>query len=129
MTKGLERGRDMLCKNKRCMRPMDGHYWGDGFCSERCYHDSISRADGVRDEDYLSDPTDPTGRRAIARTRDEIDAMLDAFDIDARLPKIIYLRRRGYSLRAVGKACHISYQSVDNILDKLTTRMLHSVGL
>lgn len=119
----------MLCKNKRCMRPMDGHYWGDGYCSERCYHNSVSRADGVRDEDYLSDPTDPTGRRAIARTRDEIDAMLDAFAIDARLPKIIYLRRRGYSWVAVGRACKCSHMTCYRLLDSVTPRLLRSCGL
>lgn len=119
----------MLCKNKRCLRPLVGHYWGAGYCSERCYHNSVSRAARVRDEDYLSDPTDPTGRRAIARTRDEIDAMLDACAIDARLPRIIYLRRRGYSLRAVAKAWQMSESGVRKLLGKCAPRMLRSVGL
>lgn len=112
----------MLCKNRRCMRPLGDHYWGAGYCCERCFHDSVSRANGARDIDYLSDPTDPTGRRAIAETREEIDALQDAMELDERLPRIVYLYRRGFSLRAIGAACGCSHQTVANLIAKLTRK-------
>jgi hypothetical protein len=147
----------MLCKNKRCMREIGMHYWGDGYCSERCFHNSVSRANGARDEDYLSDPSDPTGRRAIARTRDEIDAMLEACDIDPHLPRIIYLARREFGIRisdmleaakidkrlpkiilmrrqrctfkVIGKACELDASQCNRIMARATHRMLRSCGL
>jgi hypothetical protein len=57
------------------------------------------------------------------------DAMLEARDIDARLPKIIYLMRRDWSLRAIGKACKISHQTVDDIAKRLTPSLLKRCGL
>jgi hypothetical protein len=79
--------------------------------------------------DRLCDPTDPTGRRVIAETRDEIDAMLEARDIDARLPRIIYLRRRGRSWKAAGVACGITRQAVAKIVDRLPLSLLKRCGL
>jgi hypothetical protein len=119
----------MICKNKRCRREITEHYWGDGFCCYDCFHAARNMADGEVEADRLCDPTDPTGRRVIAETRDEIDAMLEARNIDARLPRIIYLRRRGRSWKAAGVACGITRQAVAKIVDRLPLSLLKRCGL
>lgn len=118
-----------LCKNRRCMVQLGESFWGEGYCSRRC----LSQADGY-DSDVdrpLLDPTDPTGQREICRNLDEIDAMTEAADIDPRLPKIIYLRKRGQTYRQIAAAMEpgISHQAVDKILAKLTRKHLRRCGI
>jgi hypothetical protein len=119
----------MICKNKRCGRVIGEHYWGEGYCTSRCMSDSMRRVNGEKMSDRLSDPTDPTGRRAIAETVDEIDAMLEAAAIDSRLPRIIYLRRRRMSWRKVDKACNVTENTCRRLLDSVSLRLLKQCGL
>jgi len=85
--------------------------------------------DGEHLSDRLSDPTDATGQRAIAETRDEIDAMLEAASVDPRLPRIIYLRKRAFTYSAIGLRCGITGVRVYQILLRLTPNMLQACGL
>lgn len=117
----------MLCKNSRCMAPLTQYQWGDGYCSKHCMASDLPKGEKV--SDYLHDPTDPTGRNAVAKTADEVDAFMEAYAIDPRLPKIIYLRRRKQTLRQIGCACKISHEMVDKILQKLTPNHLRRCGL
>ena len=116
-----------LCKNEACRATLSEHHWGDGYCSRKCMAGGLD--DGERVDDYLHDPTDPTGNRAIAKTADEVDAMLEAHAIDPRLPKIIYLRKRGMTFREIAPRGGMSYQTVDNLLKSLTPNLLRQCGL
>lgn len=117
----------MLCKNERCMAPLGDTHWGDGYCSRRC----MSAADDYdHDADApLMDPSDPTGHAEICRNRDEVDAMMAAAAIDPRLPKIIYLRRKGATLRKIGSACGLAESAVRKIFDKCAPNLLRACGL
>lgn len=119
----------MICKNKRCRVVLGAHYWGDGYCSSDCMHHCMTYGDGERMSDRLSDPTDPTGQRAISETADETDAMLEAAEIDYRLPKIIYLRRRGKSWCEIGRACKCSHMTCYRIIHLVTPKLLRACGL
>ena len=79
----------------------------------------------------LHDPTDPTCQREIAKNRDEVDAMLEAHAIDARLPRILYLRKQRKPLREIGRLMEptISHVTVNKILSKLTPKLLRACGL
>ena len=116
-----------LCKNRRCMAQLTQCQWGDGYCSKKCMSDDLPKNEKI--DDYLHDPTDPTGRRAVAKTADEVDAMLEAYAIDPRLPKIIYLKRRGKSLRYIGTACKISHMECYRLLKNVTPNLLRQCGL
>lgn len=119
----------MICKNKRCRRVLAEHYWGEGYCCSDCMHTCMIYGEGEVMADRLTDPTDPTGQRVIADTLDEIDAMLEAAEIDNRLPRIIYFRRRGLSYRAIDKACHCGPMVCYRLLKSVTPSLLHACGL
>ena len=118
-----------LCKNDMCKRPLKYEHWFDGYCSERCGLDAI---DGTQKEDGpLLDPTDATGNRSICENRDEVDAMLAAAEIDDRLPKMIYLRKRGktYIEIAAAMATKIHPSTCKRIMDRATRKLLLECGL
>jgi hypothetical protein len=85
---------------------------------------SDSRVDGP-----LLDPSDPTGRQEIARNRDEIEAMLYLSVIDTRLPRIVYLRKKGKTLRTIASACGCAPSTVNNLLKNCTPNLLRECGL
>lgn len=116
-----------LCKNRCCMAPLGEHYWGDGYCSRRC----LSQDDGYDpDTDKpLLDPNDPTGHAEICRNHDEVDAMLEAAEIDPRLPKIIYMRKRGRTHQSIGAQLGIGEAGVRKILQKCDSKLLRNCGL
>lgn len=119
----------MICKNRRCGVVLTEHYWGEGYHSRDCMQRAMRAGEGEHFADQLTDPTDPTGQRLIADSRDEIDAMLEAASVDPRLPRIIYLRKRDWTYRAIGKALRVSKSSVDRILRLGTPNLLHACGL
>lgn len=119
----------MICKNRRCGVVLTEHYWGEGYCSQSCMHWARSHRLADRFADRLCDPTDPTGQRVIAETRAEIDAMLEAASIDARLPRIIYLRKREATWAAVGKACNLPPMTCYRILKSVKRKLLAACGL
>jgi DNA-directed RNA polymerase sigma subunit (sigma70/sigma32) len=49
--------------------------------------------------------------------------------VDPRLPKIIFLRKQGKTLREVGKACELSEGAVRKILSKCARKSLRDCGL
>ena len=117
----------MLCQNSRCMQPLGEYQWGGGYCSQRCM---ATAEDYERDACApLLDPSDPTGAAEIAKNRDEVDAMLEAAAIDPRLPRLIYFRKRGKTLRQMGEACGISAMQCDRILKNVTPKLLRACGL
>ena len=77
----------------------------------------------------LMDPNDPTGKREIAANTEQIEAMLAAAEVDNRLPRIIYLRKRGKSYREIGKLCGISKQTCYRLLASVTPKLLRKCGL
>ena len=118
-----------LCKNKQCRTQLGAFHWLDGYCSEQC-----ARVDNDADwEDCrpLYDPTDPTGQRVIAQNLDEVDAMLAAAEIDPRLPKLIYLRKRGMTHRAIGQSMQprIRESTVRKIINLCDRNLLIACGL
>lgn len=119
----------MLCKNSWCMAPLTQYQWGDGYCSRHCMSADLSKGEKV--SDYLHDPTDPTGRKAVAKTADEVDAFLEAHAIDPRLPKIIYLKRRGATNQKIGDSLNpkIVESMVRKILEKCDSNLLRRCGL
>lgn len=119
----------MICKNRRCGVVLTEHYWGEGYCSRDCMQRAMRYGDGEHLADRLSDPTDATGQRAIAETRDEIDAMLEAASVDSRLPRIIYLRKRDWTYRAIGRATGMHASTCNRIIDRATPNLLQACGL
>jgi len=59
----------------------------------------------------------------------QMDAMRDAFDIDPRLPRIIYMRRAGHTMKHIGKEFGVTKQAVDKIIGRLTPKLLTLCGL
>ncbi len=119
----------MICLNRRCRQVIGDHYWGAGYCCERCYFQSASNVEGETRADRLCDPTDPTGRTLITRTRDETDAMLEAAEIDGRLPKIIYLRKRGLTIRKLAPQCGCDESTCRRLLKRAAPNLLRACGL
>ena len=119
-----------LCKNPRCMAPLGEHHWLDGYCSRRCAQTWMTEDDAEACAP-LMDPTDPTHQREICKNLDEVDAMLYMAEIDPRLPKIIYLRKRGKTLREVGREMNpqISHVAVINILNRAPDASIRACGL
>lgn len=115
------------CKNRKCGAILSGHYWGDGYCSYRCMHNTLPPE--MDDDDAVHDPTDPTGHRVVCRTRGEMAAMIEAAAIHPKLPKIIYMRKRHKTYRDIGKECHIDEKTVRNILRKSARNLLRECGL
>ena len=112
---------------KRCNCVYHGASWLGEYCSQRCAYDD--NRDDWRDCAPLYDPNDPTGSGVIAANRNEVEAMLEAGAIDKRLPKIIYLRKRGKSLREVANACDCGKSTVDRLLRLGTPNLLRECGL
>jgi DNA-directed RNA polymerase specialized sigma subunit len=66
---------------------------------------------------------------ATRARRYEVDAMLEAAAIDPRLPKIIYLRKRGKTLRQIGAECGMAESMVRKIIEKCAPKLLYACGL
>lgn len=117
----------MLCKNGKCRAVLGLTYWGSGYCSRWC----LSQDDSFDPESDrpLLDPTDPTGQAEICRNRDEIEAMQQAYEVDERLPRIIYLRRKGKTLRQIGAECGLDAATCNRILARATPNLLRACGL
>lgn len=98
--------------------------WGDGYCSKECMMADLKKGEAITDYLYA-----PTGTRVVARTEAQIDAMMEAYETDHRLPKIIYMRIRGCSLQTIADTIEVSKQAVDKILHKLTCKHLARCGL
>ena len=115
------------CKNPACMVLIGANHWVAGYCSQRCANNH--GADTAQAE--LKDPTDPDGRRVIAANSSEIDAMLFAGEVDPRLPKIIYLRKRGLSLRQIGRKLNPSLhpEECNRIIHKAPQEILKACGV
>jgi hypothetical protein len=110
------------------MRVLGDTHWGEGYCCKRCFETSDEY--DPESHDGLPEPDDVRGmRRELARNADLTDALVQAAAIDARLPKIIYLRRRGMTLRKVAKECGICASQVRNIFAKCTPNILRICGL
>lgn len=117
----------MLCKNENCRAQIHSHHWGEGYCSAAC----MKSASGYRPETDapLMHPDNPNIE--IAANRDEIDAMLACAEIDPLLPKMIYFRKQGKTLREIGGAMRprMHPQQCDRILKSVTRNMLKACGL
>jgi DNA-directed RNA polymerase specialized sigma subunit len=98
----------------------------DGYCSWDCWHEATQHT-GQEDAGPLRNPDNPA--QEVAENREQVAAMLDAAGIDARLPRIIFLRKQGQTLREVGKACGLSHIGVSKILGKLPRKLLRECGL
>jgi hypothetical protein len=110
------------------MRVLGDTHWGDGYCCKRCFETGDEYDPEVHDG--LPEPDDVRGmRRELARNADLTDALVQAAAIDARLPKIIYLRRRGMTLRKIGSECGLSHDTADRLLRNLTPNILRACGL
>lgn len=118
-----------FCKNPKCQQTLKDTHWVDGYCCRRCAMASVD--DGEDEAAPLLDPTDATGRREIARNRDEVDAMLYLAELDPRLPRLVYLRKRGLSLRAAGSAMRppMADSSVRKLLKSCAPKTLQACGL
>lgn len=118
-----------LCKNPVCQQPLGSVHWVDGYCSKRCALTAVE--DGEPEALPLLDPTDPTGRREIARNRDEVDALLYLAELDPRLPRLVYLRKLGLKLRAIGAAMRPAMNAMAcyRLLRTVTPNLLRSCGL
>ena len=77
----------------------------------------------------LHDPTDPTGQRVVAETTEQVDGMLAAYEIDRRLPRIIYMRKRRMTYRQIGYAIDRSGKTAHTLLKKVTPKLLRACGL
>ncbi len=108
----------MLCLNRKCRRPLSEYQWGEGYCSSECMAACLDK--GATMTESLHEPT--TGE-TICRCADEIDAFLEAMEIDPRLPRIIYLRRKRKSLSCIGNLYGVSKQAIDAALHRLTPKM------
>ena len=118
-----------LCKNPKCMATLGEYQWGGGYCSARCMK---AAPDYDKDQDApLLDPNDPTGHTEICRNLDEVDAMLEAAAIDPRLPRIIYLRKKRFTFRKIGRLMEpkISDQTCRRILQSVAPNLLRDCGL
>lgn len=117
-----------LCKNPRCMKRLSVSVWGDGYCCRDCH---------TKGPDYdpeahagMGSPDVRTGLLyELINNADLTDAMTQAYAIDPRLPKIIYLRRKKMPLRKVAESVGLSHVAVNNILDKLTPNLLRACWL
>ena len=121
----------MLCLNPRCPnqpRSLGEHFFGAGYCCRDCWHDSQS-ASAREGAEPLLDPTDPTGQREIARNLDEVDAMLEAMEVDRRLPRIIYLLRGKMTKVAAASECHMPESTLRHILCSCDGKLLRRCGL
>lgn len=118
----------MLCKNSQCMVSLSEYVWGDGYCSKRC----MEKGDDYDAEahDSMPHPGDIQAARCeLAKDADLTDAMTQAYALDPRLPKIIYLKRKGKTMRTIGKACGMSYWECYRLLKNATPNILRACGL
>jgi DNA-binding NarL/FixJ family response regulator len=68
-------------------------------------------------------------RAEMIFTAIQMDAMRDAFDIDPRLPRIIYMRRAGHTIKHIGKEFGITRQAVAKIVRRLPRKLFTLCGL
>jgi len=114
------------CKYDRCGKLLGQQHWMDGYCSWDCWHEATQHT-GQEDAGPLRNPDNPA--QEVAENREQVAAMLDAAGIDARLPKVIFLRKQGKSYRQIAKACGFSVFTANTIMQKLTPKLLRECGL
>ena len=114
----------MLCLNPRCRKPLSEYQWGEGYCSGECMDAHLAKGETVTQCLH-----DPTGHYRVAETTDEIDAMLEAAEIDPRLPRIIYFRKQRKPFRFIAHGLCVDEKTVRNILAKSARKLLRRCGL
>ena len=114
----------MLCLNPRCRATLTAYQWGEGYCSGECMDAHLAKGETMTQ--CLHSPT--TGR-TICQTQDEIDAFAEAHLIDARLPRIIYLRRACLTFEEIGQRMKFNAKTGHKILAKATRKLLRRCGL
>ena len=114
----------MLCLNPRCRKPLSEYQWGEGYCSGECMEVCLDKGANLTMSLH-----DPTGQTIVAFDEDEVDAMLEAAEIDPRLPRIIYLRKQRQTYRAIGTAMGIDASTCNRILHSATRKLLRRCGL
>jgi len=70
-----------------------------------------------------------TMRAEAVFTAIQLDAMRDAFDIDERLPRIIYMRRAGHTFRDIGQRMGMTHMACYRLLNSVTPKLLNLCGL
>jgi hypothetical protein len=106
-----------LCANQKCRAPLTGNVWPGGACSASC----ALAVDSMGPRDFVSED-DPVHRREIDATRDAIDRLADAFATDPRLPGILFLRNKGWSIRRAAARLGLRPSTVNNLLEKWNTQ-------
>ena len=114
----------MLCLNPRCRATLTAYQWGEGYCSGECMDAHLAKGETMTQ--CLHSPT--TGR-TICQTQDEIDAFAEAHLIDARLPRIIYLRRACLTYRGIASRLNVAETTVRKIYAKCGRKLLRRCGL
>ena len=115
----------MLCLNPRCRKPLSEYQWGEGYCSGECMEVCLDKGDTLTQS--LHDPS--ANLVTISFTQDEIEAFEEVSAIDPRLPRIIYLRRAGHTMREVGKSVSLSHVSVTRMIAHVPRKLLRRCGL
>lgn len=117
-----------LCKNPHCMTKLGDSQWGEGYCSKRCFETGPDYDPEAHDN--LRHPDEVNGlHRELCNNADLTDAMLEADRIDPRLPRILYLRRRGVPLRNIGRKCGMCESMVRKLLAQCAPKVLKACGL
>ena len=114
----------MLCLNPKCRATLREYQWGEGYCSGECMEVCLDKGATLTQSLH-----DPSGQYTVADTLDEVDAMLEAAEIDARLPRIIYLRKQRKSYRVIGADIGVSHMECYRILHSVTRKLLRRCGL
>jgi len=113
----------MICLNPKCGAVLTEYQWGEGYCSKGCMAACLDR--GERISDMLHGPCG----RVVAETADEVDAMLEAMEVDRRLPRIIYLLRGKMTKVAAASECHMPESTLRHILCSCDGKLLRRCGL
>ena len=71
----------------------------------------------------------PTTGRTLCATHDEEDAFAEAYRIDPRLPRVIYLRRACLTYREIASRLCVAETTVRKIYAKCGRKLLRRCGL
>ena len=114
----------MLCLNPKCRATLREYQWGEGYCSGECMEVCLDK--GATLTMSLHRPT--TGHTLCA-THDEEDAFAEAYRIDPRLPRVIYLRRACLTFQEIGQRMKLDASTCNRILHCATRKLLRRCGL
>jgi len=106
-----------LCANPRCRASMHSYEWPGGTCSAHCA--MAIKSMGPRD---VTDESDAVHSREIDAVRDVIDSIEAAFQIDPRIPGILFLREKGWSIRRAAARLGLRPSTVNALLNKWNTQ-------